>query len=306
MAEGPAHVSLPPSSAPGSSIYVGRVRHRRFSPRPHEFGYRLYMSYLDLDQVSEALDAEGGWRRFLVSSHRPALVRYRRADYFGDPELDLAESVRRLVAEHTGHRPAGPIRLLTHLRTWGLGFNPVSFYYCFDASGSQVEHVVTEITNTPWDERHCYVLDAPSERRSGVATYHLRKSFHVSPFMGMDVDYRWKFSEPGERLLVHMENLPTGETAADQKLFDATLSLERQGPLSAGALLRNQVRFPAMTAMVMFWIYRQALGLWAKKTPFHAHPAQREKTNSRVPGAAGTTRVPSVDTSRAAPGDPLP
>jgi DUF1365 family protein len=253
-----------------SALYSGRLRHRRFAPVPHEFEYDLAMIWLDLAELDEVF--RGRW---LWSTRRPALAWLRRADYFGDSAVPLAAAVRDRVAAETGQRPAGPIRLLTHLRTFGHCFNPVSFYYCYDAAHERVETIVAEITNTPWNERHAYVLPVD---RSGAAYRTLRfrfgKSFHVSPFMPMDVDYDWRFTEPGARLAVHMVNRRAGET-----LFDATLALARR-EISTASLAGTLARYPFATLRVLRAIYWQALRLRLKRMPFHVHPAKRieEKT----------------------------
>ena len=261
-------------------IYSGRVRHRRFSPKPHSFSYRLYMSYFELGRVEDILASVA-----CASATSPALVRYRRQDYFGNTEVSLDQAVRDLVSARTGRPPEGPIRLLTHLRTWGVSFNPVSFYYCFDATGSEVEHVVAEINNTPWDERYTYVLSDPVDRKElasdgpngskrprMIETFKTPKEFHVSPFIDMDVQYLWKLSPPGESLLVHMEDHPL---SGSDKIFDATLSMDRRLPLTSRELLSSQLKYPAMPVMVLFGIYRQALSLWMKKVPFYSHPRKR-------------------------------
>ncbi len=178
----------------------------------------------------------------------------------------MADAVRALVAERTGLRSSGPIRMLTHLRQFGYCFNPVTFYYCFDHA-DRLETVVAEVTNTPWGERHAYVLDAA--RGSGSAErkrYRFPKTFHVSPFMGMDCDYVWRLTVPGSELVVHMEN----HTAAG-RLFDATLTLRRRA-LSSAALARTLVEHPFMTTRVAGAIYLQAARLWLKRTPFFPHP----------------------------------
>ncbi|MEM1204260.1 MAG: DUF1365 domain-containing protein [Acidobacteriota bacterium] len=263
--------------AMASAIYEGRVRHRRFQPHGHAFEYPLFMMYLDLGEIDDLLD-----RSALASTRRPAPVRFRRRDYLGDPGVPLAEAVRDLVEERSGVRPRGPIRLLTHLRYWGFGFNPVSFYYCFDPAGERVEHVVAEVANTPWNERYSYVLSDPEPRgRSRAMTWEMPKVFHVSPFMDMDMDYRWTFSEPSGKLLVHMENhKPAG------KMFDATLTLERTRGMTPRAILGTQLRYPIMSAKVVFWIYFQALKLWLKKTPFYPHP-DRHSATAEVANASG-------------------
>ena len=163
--------------------------------------------------------------------------------------------------------PDGPIFLLTHLRYFGHCFNPVSFYYCYDAKGLRVESIVAEITNTPWAERHAYVLDA-TQNQDRLKRFSFDKHFHVSPFMPMDMQYDWRFNAPGEHLFVHMQNFREGRS-----MFDATLSLNRQ-PFGAAALVRLLLGFPLMTVKVAAAIHWQALRLWLKKTPVYDHPVQ--------------------------------
>lgn len=252
-----------------SAIYEGRVRHRRWRPKSHQFSYSMFMLYLDLAELDRVFAG-----RWLWSTRRPALARFRREDHLGDPALPLDQAVRDLVQQSAGWRPAGPIRLLTHLSYFGYCFNPVSFYYCFDANDRQVEAIVAEVNNTPWGERHCYVLDGHG-RPGGAAQQHFapRKQMHVSPFMPMDIDYRWRLSQPGEVLGVHMENHRDGE-----KLFDATLRLERV-ELNARSLARVLSQYPLMTVKVIAAIHWQALRLWLKRVPLFDHP--RKKSPSR-------------------------
>lgn len=156
-----------------SCLYDGWVRHRRFAPRAHAFRYRLFMAYLDLTELDRVFRGRWFW-----STRRPALAWFRRADYLGDPSVPLDQAVRDCVERNTGVRPRGPIRLLTHLRYFGYVFNPVSFYYCFDTADTRVETIVAEITNTPWGERHAYVLSARGEQ---PLRFRFGKAFHVSP-----------------------------------------------------------------------------------------------------------------------------
>lgn len=227
------------------------------------------MAWLDLAELDRVFH-----RRWFWSTTRPALVWLRRADYLGDPRQPLDQAVRDRVEHDTGERPRGPIRLLTHLRSFGHCFNPVSFYYCYDATGRQVETIVAEITNTPWGERHAYVLPA-RDSLAPPPRLHFRfaKSFHVSPFMPMALDYDWRFTLPDERLTIHMENHRNGES-----LFDATLMLERR-EITGASLAMTLLRHPFTSLQVLGAIYWQALRLWFKRTPFYSHPTlSDEKT----------------------------
>ena len=253
-----------------SALYTGRLEHRRHSPAPHAFRYRICLAWLDLAELDEVFRGRWFW-----SARRPALAWLRRADYLGDPGVPLDQAVRDLVERETGRRPQGPVRLLTQLRTFGHCFNPVSFYYCYDAASGRVESIVADITNTPWNERHAYVLPAGADGR-GDARLHFRlaKAFHVSPFMPMEIDYDWHFTTPRTGLAVHMVNRQAGRT-----VFDATLALRRR-EITAWSLAGALIHHPFASLQVLAGIYWQALRLWAKGVPFHIHPAKRvqEKT----------------------------
>ena len=242
-----------------SCIYEGSVRHRRLRPVAHDFRVPLFLMYLDLDELPGLFQGRWFW-----STRRPALARFRRRDYLGDPDRPLKDAVADLVEERTGRRPRGPIRLLTHLRYFGYAFNPASLYYCFD-DAERVQSIVAEVSNTPWNERHVYVVDRGTRESLRFA---VKKEFHVSPFMAMDHDYEWAFNEPGPRLAVHMASRRESELH-----FDATLALRRR-EIGAGALARVLVRYPFMTGRVMAGIYWQALRLALKRCPFHPHPAK--------------------------------
>ncbi|MGE5335795.1 MAG: DUF1365 domain-containing protein, partial [Nitrososphaerota archaeon] len=272
----------PPPRPPASAAYEGWVRHRRFEPVEHEFRYRLFLMYLDLAELPEVLDPYP-----FFSARRRALARFRRADFMGDPARPLDQCAREAVAAATGDRPAGPVRLLAGLRFFGHSFNPVSFYYCFDAGAERVEAVVADVQNIPWGERHPYVL-ARGERRGTVLSDELDKTLHVSPLMGMDQTYSFRATEPGERLAVHIESRPraggpAGETATEPDgsgaprprrsapAFDATLSLRRR-ELSRRTLTRLLARYPASSLQTVARIYAQSLRLKLKGARYHPHP----------------------------------
>lgn len=245
-----------------SALYEGRVHHRRRGEIAHEFRYDLFLVALDLQELETVF--RGRW---LWSARRPALAWFRRKDFHGPSDLPLDDAVRDTVQRELGRRPSGSITLFSNLRYYGLSFNPVSFYYVNDESG-RLDTIVAEITNTPWLERHAYVLDARA-CGSGPLRFRFKKDFHVSPFLDMDYDYDWTFAHPGERMVVHMENRRDGTV-----MFDATLSLQRR-PITGANLARTLVKHPFMTLKVLLAIYWQALRLRLKCVPFQVHPRKR-------------------------------
>ena len=221
------------------------------------------MTYFDISKVESLLSES-----FLFKINKPALVSYYRSDYHGDTKLTLDESVRKTVKEKTGMSLEGPIRLLTHLRYFGYCFNPVSFYYCFDKSDKKLEMIMAEVTNTPWNERHCYFITA---KKNKSFRQELKKEFHVSPFWDMNHDYDWYFSDVSDSISVNMINYKEAK-----KVFDATLSLNVSKKLTNLNLFLSVLRFPFSTLMVYLRIHYQAFKLWVKGATFYDHPKYEE------------------------------
>jgi uncharacterized protein len=242
-----------------SALYVGHTLHRRLGPVGHSFRHPLALAYLDLAELPVLARRS---RLLGIEARRP--FSFRRSDHLGDPAQPLDRAVRELVEAQSGWRPDGPIALLAQLRTLGWLFNPVSFYYCFEAGSGAVGAVVADVTNTPWHERHAYVL----RRRGPELRFRVDKEFHVSPFLGMDLEYDFRFTEPGPALRVAITAREKGDP-----VLHAGLELERR-ELGSRALARALVQNPLATVRVSASIYAHALRLWLRGAPFHPHPAR--------------------------------
>jgi len=249
------------------AIYTGTLRHRRFEPARHEFTYPLFMAFLDVDRIPElmAVSPFSSYNRFNWAS-------FDERDHFGDPGLPLRDRLKADAAQHDIRLPDGPIFLLTHLRYLGYNFNPISLFYCYDAEG-KLGTILAEVNNTFGESRNYWLSTASVEDPSSPHVHRCKKSMHVSPFMPMELDYRFALPAPGERLVAHMTTLDGGHS-----LFDATLALHRE-PWSAPALHRALRRFPWVTAKVITAIHWEALKLYLKKVPVYTHPARRREDN---------------------------
>jgi uncharacterized protein len=268
-----------------SAIYEGDVWHQRLQPRAHAFHYRVAMLYLDLDELEALFKQSGFW-----SLERFNLLSLYRRDYHQHPDLPLKAAVHRTIFDATGEHLTGPVRMLTNPRYGGYLINPLTCYYCFDHS-NQLRYVVAEVTNTPWRERHCYVLPVPAQ--AGDLDCRFAKAMHVSPFMPMQLDYDWHSTLPTAELtlrLALLEQVTTSNTipsqpaatAGNTPVFSAGMCLQRRACTRAN-MQRLLWRFPLMTVQVVGGIYWQALRLWLKGIRIHPHPRHLRTTTKNKP-----------------------
>ncbi|MBX9601503.1 MAG: DUF1365 domain-containing protein [Bryobacteraceae bacterium] len=249
---------------PRAGLFTGSLRHRRFRPRKHQFEYSMFLAFLDVDRIPEQMAATP-YTRY----NRFAWASFHDQDHFGDPALPLRERLRQSARQNGLELPDGPIFLLTHLRYLGYCFNPISIFYCYERDG-RLGLTLAEVNST-FGESHNYWLHAgnASGREGGSRRYVTPKKMHVSPFFGMNMNYEFVLTDPGERLIAHMNVVEP-----DGCFFDATLRLER-ADWNGGNLLKALARHPWMTAKVTAGIHWQALQLFLKKVPVHRHPGSQ-------------------------------
>lgn len=267
-----------------SRLYLGEIAHRRRSPVVHSFSYKLFMTYLDLDHIDEVFRERWFW-----SSKYFNLAWFRRKDYWpGQPSPK--DTILEQVNDASGLSPKGKVFLLSNLRYFGFSFNPVAIYFCFNEDDTALEAIVAEVHNTPWGERHLYILPCVSQQASVTQAqvesvvdearfeqqycFENDKCFHVSPFLPMDMKYQWRFQFIDDRLNIRIENFQQ-----ESKVFDANLRL-RSLPLNKTNMRQTLFQFPLVTLKVFFAIYFQALKLWLKGVPTHAHSKKKPSTQT--------------------------
>ena len=259
---------IPARMIPEAGLYTGTLRHRRFRPREHEFTYKLFMAWLDIDRIPELM-AKSPW----TSYNRFNWASFEERDHFGDPRLSLRERVALDARAHNVPLPDGPIFLLTHLRYLGYCFNPISFYFCYDRS-ARLDTILAEVNSTFRESRNYWLNRENRQPSANALHYRCPKTMHVSPFMDMNLDYEFTLTEPAQKLVAHMNTIERGAAFDSLKpFFDATLALEHE-PWTARSLGRVLLRHPWMTAKVIGAIHWEALRLFLKRVPVYTHPAR--------------------------------
>ena len=237
-----------------SCIGLGHVRHRRHTPTDHRFSYPLYMLRLDLDEL-ELLNKT----HWSFGVNRFAPLSFYRKDYLDDKETPLKQAViEKSEALGADKNVIDRVEMVGQARCFGWYFSPVNFYFCYQKD--QCRYMLAEVRNTPWYQRHCYLVDLDNPEPS-------EKDFHVSPFMDMAMKYHWHIKQTPEKALIHIEN----RRDQGERVFDASLQLAYQ-PFSKSVLKAALLQWPMMTFTVMKGIYWQAFKLWRKAVPYQPHP----------------------------------
>ena len=242
-------------------LYEGTVWHHRNNP-DYGFHQSVSMAYFNLDTLATAFTVTS-----LLGSKGFSPAKFRRQDFFGDPDQPLDACVRDVVQDQLGFRPMGPVCVLANLRTWGWSFNPIVFFWCYDEEGCEVAQVLG-VTNTPWHEYHNYVID----RREIHGAKILEKAHHVSPFFPMDLRYSIEQTAPGSEFSFSMR-----VTQGSSEIFTAGLQVSKV-PLTAKNLRKLLVRLP--TQRVSLGIYARAAQLWRRGARYVVHPRKHAPRDS--------------------------
>ena len=252
-----------------SAIYEGTVTHRRARPKRHRLKYRIFMLLLDLDEM------EGVTKRLRSLSFRKFnLFSFHERDHADGSGAPLRDWVEKQLAQGGMDLNGGAIRLLAIPRILGYGFNPISVWFCHDRDG-QLKALLHEVHNT-FGERHSYLI--PVERIEQEPIRQSRgKTFHVSPFLAMDLRYDFQITPPADSLMLAIR-----VSDADGLVLTASFRARRT-ELTDAALLSVFVRIPLLTLKVIGGIHWEALRLWWKGLRIYPHPPPPRHAVTIVP-----------------------
>lgn len=266
-------------------LYTGEVYHRRQRPREHTLRYRVFSLLLDIDRISE-LASQMRW----FSRNRLNLVSFYDKDFGGEgstePRSSGQHSMRAWVSEQLAAAGLNPtpasVLLSCYPRILGYAFNPLSLYYCRDASGS-IYAIVHEVHNT-FGERHAYVLPVsqpaplPSGQGEAWIAQDTEKALFVSPFADMNLHYRFRLNAPAHKQVVVIR-----AEDGDGVLITASYVATRS-ELNATSLLKCVLSMPLMTWKVIVGIHYEALKLWLKRVPWFSHIPKHQATIAQERG----------------------
>lgn len=245
---------------PHSHIYFGQVSHCRVRDAAHRFAYRIFSLYLDLDELPEL-----SRRSWLLSHNRWNILSFLDRDHGPRDGAPLRPWIERQMQEAGLGGSLGPIRILCFPRLLGYVFNPLSVWFMY-STRNRLRAIMYEVSNT-FGQHHCYLLPiAESHRTDEIIEQSCRKTLHVSPFIAMAAEYRFRLREPGERLWISIL-----EADSEGVLMTATHRAMR-AQLTDRNLFAAVLRYPLVTIKVIAAIHWQALHLWLKGVPVLRRP----------------------------------
>lgn len=248
--------------------------HHRLAPKVHRFWYKIFMFYVDLDELDEL-----NKRFWFISRNRFNVFSFWDKDHLEFPKDNPVKNktikeniLTYLRTNGIEEAEIGKIMLLTNFKTLGYQFNPVSFYFCFDKKNQPLCAVI-EIGNTFLEQKPFFL----SKENFKNSTYHLRspKYFYVSPFIAMDDAFDFNLEIPNEKLLIKIDDYDK----EGKRFFLSTLS-GKEKKLSNAALVWYAIRFPFITLQVIGLIHWQAFKLWAKGLKYYKksdHPELQQE-----------------------------
>ena len=253
-----------------TALYTGYVRHTRVSQRKVSLRHKCFWISMDVDHIDAIVS-----KLSILSRGRFNILGFYDRDYGDGSGSPLREQIEQHLALAGIEGKPARIVLFSMPRVLGYGFNPISLYFCMDETGAPMA-IVYEVHNT-FGQRHSYVVrvDQDSETIEQTAG----KAFYVSPFMDMDLSYKFRIVLTAAKF-----NLAISAYKQENPVIFTSLHA-RRSDLDNWNLMKVWVTHPLLTIKVIAAIHFHALRLWLKGIKLRLRPAPPS-----VPVTIGETR----------------
>ncbi|MGL4634659.1 MAG: DUF1365 domain-containing protein [Beijerinckiaceae bacterium] len=262
----PQTLAFQPPAAP-ALLYLGKVMHARMKPKTHRFNYSVYALVIDVARLDEANRAS-----HLFSVNRFNLLSFHERDHGAGNGASLKEHASTLLTDAGVSQPLSRVLLMCYPRVLGFTFNPIAVYFCYNDADA-LTGIIYEVRNT-FGDMHTYVAPVKAGELSEAGIRQERqKLFHVSPFMDMDMHYKFRLRPPTDDLSIRIL-----ETDSAGPILAATF-VGRRKDLTSGTVAGAFLRIPLLTLKVVGGIHWEAMKLWFKGIRFFTRPTPPPATS---------------------------
>ena len=223
--------------------------HMRLKPKRHYFRYNVFSLFLDIDKLVE-FDKTSWFFRL----NKWGLVSLYERDHGDRNTLRLRDWVDKKL-EKLGFMRPEKVYLLSFPRILGLGFSPLSVFFCY--SKNKLYSVIYEVKNT-YGEQIEYILESQPDPDGRVRHSH-KKNMYVSPFIDMAQTYHFTIMPPDQKLSIRIN-----ERDKDGLLLIASQTGRFQD-FNDWTLAKAFFCYPLMLAKVLILIHWNALILYVKR-----------------------------------------
>lgn len=249
---------------PAKAIIPAKVMHKRLLPQVNQFLYKVFYIFFDISKLNQLQNLFFSIDKFNLFSF------YQKDHGYKSSSKDLDSFIRGILKKEKV-KCDGKVYLMTYPRILGYVFNPVSFWYCTDQEDNLVA-VLAQVNNT-FKEHHNYLIyEKNNKPLDQEKFYEANKEFHVSPFMKVEGEYRFRFVFDGKKIAAHI-NLYDEK----QRMMLATCVKGDISEFSIVNLIKSFIAIPLMTFKVIILIHYQALKLILKRIKYIRKPDKTKK-----------------------------
>lgn len=249
-----------------NKLFLAETWHGRFSPKRYQFWHKLFLFGLDLDELTFLNNLK------LFKIEKKGYYAFFDQDFFPtQSDSNLKNRVLQYCQQHDSTLEISRVYLLAQPRVLGFCYNPVSFYFCYNAQGQAV-CAAADVHNTFFEHKLFYIPLNPNTEADYTLRQVITKYYYVSPFSSVDEQFEFLLNLPEETLDIRVNTLNKN----NERILGASLKGSSY-PLSDETLLKLTLKHPFVPLQTLIGIHAHAFVLWLKRLPFYAKEANTEK-----------------------------